>query len=142
MPLEFRHRRRIHFQDTDTAGIIHFSNYFRYMEETETEFLYAMAEQAGETDFEQWFLSPRVGVQAEFLAPVRFGDIVDVLLSVEHIGRSSIGFRFRFEKDGGVVARGSMRAVYVAKDGAGGMKSLPIPEKLRPLLEAYRAEDE
>ena len=139
MSQQFRHRRRIHFQDTDSAGIIHFSNYFRYMEETETEFLFALAKEAGETDFEEWFLSPRIGVQAEFIAPTRFGDVIDVLLAVEHIGRSSIGFQFRFEREGELVAKGAMRAVYVRKDGAGAMKSMPIPEKLRPLLEPYRA---
>ena len=139
MPQQFRHRRRVHFQDTDSAGIIHFSNYFRYMEETETEFLFAMAKQAGETDFEEWFLSPRVGVQAEFIAPTRFGDWLDVLLQVEHIGRASIGFVFRFERDGELVAKGSMRAVYVNKGSDGKMQSMPIPEKLRPLLDAYRA---
>jgi acyl-CoA thioester hydrolase len=138
MPEQFRYRRRIHFQDTDTAGIIHFSNYFRYMEETESEFLFALGEQAGETDFKEWFLSPRVGVQAEFIAPTRFGEVLDVLLSIEHIGRSSIGFHFRFERDGELVAKGSMRAVYVNKSEGGGYHSVPIPEKLRPLLEPYR----
>lgn len=130
----------MHFQDTDTAGIIHFSNYFRYMEETETEFLYALAKEAGETDFAPWFLSPRVGVKAEFIAPTHFGDVLDVLLQVEHTGRSSIGFVFRFERDGTLVATGSMRAVYVQKGADGKMQSMPIPEKLRPLLEAYKPE--
>lgn len=107
------------------------------MEETETEFLYALAKQSGEQDFEEWFLSPRVGVQAEFIAPTRFGDLLDVLLQVEHVGRASIGFVFRFERAGELVAKGSMRAVYVKKS-ADGMRSMPIPEKLRPLLEPYK----
>ncbi|MBI1353352.1 MAG: acyl-CoA thioesterase [Acidobacteria bacterium] len=134
---EFRHTRRVHFQDTDLAGIIHFSNYFRYMEETETEFLYALGAQSGEADFHEWFLSPRVGVQAEFLRPTRFGDKLDVMLSVEHMGRSSIGFRFRFLRGDELVARGSMRAVYVGHNENGGLRSTAIPDKLRPLLEPY-----
>ena len=141
MAQEFRHRRRVHFQDTDLAGIIHFSNYFRYMEETESEFLFALGAQSGETDFEAWFLSPRVGVQAEFLRPARFGDQLDVLLSVEHVGRSSIGFRFRFLRGDELVARGSMRAVYVGHSEDGGIRSTAIPDKLRPLLEPYLVQE-
>ncbi len=39
MSFDFRTKRRIEFAETDMAGIVHFSNYFRYMEETEHEFL-------------------------------------------------------------------------------------------------------
>jgi acyl-CoA thioesterase FadM len=36
MPYEFKHIRRVEFSDTDMAGIMHFSNFFRFMESTET----------------------------------------------------------------------------------------------------------
>ena len=39
MPYEFRCRQRVEFADTDMAGIVHFSNFFRYMERAEHEFL-------------------------------------------------------------------------------------------------------
>ena len=35
MPSEYRFRRRVQFYETDAAGIVHFSWYFRYMEEAE-----------------------------------------------------------------------------------------------------------
>ena len=35
----FRTTRRVEFGDTDMAGIVHFANFFRYMESAETEFL-------------------------------------------------------------------------------------------------------
>ena len=35
MSSEFRLKRRVHFYETDAAGIVHFSTYFRYMEEAE-----------------------------------------------------------------------------------------------------------
>ena len=37
----FRVTRRVEFGDTDMAGIVHFSNFFRYMESAETAFLRA-----------------------------------------------------------------------------------------------------
>src|SRR5260221_14772436 len=39
MPYEFKHTRRVEFSDTDMAGIMHFSNFFRFMEATETAFM-------------------------------------------------------------------------------------------------------
>ena len=41
MTAPFRVSRRVDFADTDMAGIIHFSNYFRYMEFAEVAFLRA-----------------------------------------------------------------------------------------------------
>ena len=35
MPSEFRLRRRVQFYETDAAGMVHFSWFFRYMEEAE-----------------------------------------------------------------------------------------------------------
>ena len=32
---QFRQTRRVQFAETDLAGIVHFSNFFRYMEEAE-----------------------------------------------------------------------------------------------------------
>ena len=41
MPAPFRTTRRVEFADTDMAGIVHFANFFRYMEAAEVEFLRA-----------------------------------------------------------------------------------------------------
>jgi acyl-CoA thioester hydrolase len=38
MPCEFRITRRVEFSETDMAGIVHFSNFFRYMETAEHAF--------------------------------------------------------------------------------------------------------
>ena len=38
MPSEFTVRRRVEFSETDMAGIVHYSNFFRYMETVEHAF--------------------------------------------------------------------------------------------------------
>lgn len=38
MPSEFEAIRRVEFSDTDLAGIMHYSNYFRFMETAEHAF--------------------------------------------------------------------------------------------------------
>ena len=43
MPSEYRLRRRVQFYETDMAGIVHFSWFFRYLEEAE----HAMWREAG-----------------------------------------------------------------------------------------------
>ena len=41
MPHEFTASRTVEFHETDMAGIVHFSNFFRYMETTEHDFFRA-----------------------------------------------------------------------------------------------------
>ena len=38
MPYEFKITRRVEFSDTDMEGIMHYSNYFRFMETAEHAF--------------------------------------------------------------------------------------------------------
>ena len=104
MAHEYHYRRRVHFQETDAGGLIHFSNYFRYMEEAETEFLYAVAEQVGVRAGDKFFAAPRVAASAEFIRPVRFGDMLDCHLRIAHKGRSSIRYEVSFKLEGEEVA--------------------------------------
>jgi acyl-CoA thioester hydrolase len=116
--------------------LIHFANYFRFMEEAETEFLYQLGDLAGVTPGDDFFVAPRVAVSAEFLKPVRFGDLLDITIRCEHKGRTSIGYAFSFELEGAEVARASLRVVCVAKGIDGEYRSAPIPEALDRVLQA------
>src|SRR6185503_13937724 len=70
LSFEFRLKRRVHFYETDAAGIVHFSTYFRYMEEAE----HALWRDAGLTIAQRssdigW---PRVNVSFEYFRPLVF----------------------------------------------------------------------
>jgi len=43
MAYEFKLVRRVEFNETDAAGIVHFSNFFRYMESVEHAFFRSLA---------------------------------------------------------------------------------------------------
>ena len=135
MAYEFHYQRRVHFQDTDAAGLIHFSNYFRYMEEAESEFLLQIAKNLGVGIEDELFITPRVNVGCEFFRPVGFADVLDCHLWIESIGRTSVGYVVSFRKDEEEVARGRVKFVCVAKDERGQYRSTPIPEKLASQIE-------
>ena len=39
MGFDFTHQRQVEFAETDMAGIVHFANFFRWMESAEHAFL-------------------------------------------------------------------------------------------------------
>src|SRR5262245_65558124 len=107
----FRTTRRIEFCDTDMAGIVHFANFFRFMESAEVEFLRARGLSV-KLDWEgQTIGFPRVSARCDYLKPARFEDVLDVLVTIDNIGRKSVTYAFEFQLRGEVIARGQVTSV-------------------------------
>lgn len=137
MPYEFKLTRRIEFAETDMAGIVHFSNFFRMMEMTEHAFFRSLgfsihAEVGGEII--GW---PRVSATCDYARPLRFEDEVEIRLMIAEIRQRSIRYQFTFTKSGesAEIARGSVVAVCATVDPVTRqLAPRAIPESLREQL--------
>ena len=139
MASEFRCTHRVQFADTDMAGIMHFGNFFRYMEQTEHAFLRSLGLSVHMQDSGGHISWPRVHAECDYKAPLRFEDEFEVRLTVREKREKALIFDFSFRNlDSGVeAARGSITAVCVSMDKAGGaMKAVPIPPAISDRLEA------
>ena len=135
MSAPFRVSRRVDFCDTDMAGIIHFSNFFRYMEFAEVAFLRARGLSVAMTRGEEHLGFPRVSATCDFLHPIRFEDVVEIAVRVERLGRKSVTYSFDFTHDGKAVAKGRISAVCCRMTpGIHALESIDIPEDIRARL--------
>jgi len=130
----FRITRRVEFGDTDMAGIAHFSNFFRYMEVAETDFLLARGLSVAWEAGGQRFGFPRVSVACDFKRPVRFRDLLEIAVTVEELGRKSVRYRFDFSHQGQEVAVGRITAVCCRTTPDHGIESIEIPAEVRQKL--------
>ncbi|MGI8601513.1 MAG: acyl-CoA thioesterase [Verrucomicrobiales bacterium] len=149
----FSYRRRILFHETDLAGIVHFSNFFKYMEEAEHAFVRSLGlsihppKELREPQRRGW---PRVSASCDFKAPLFFEEEIEVVLVVAEVGQRSIRYRFDFWKnpDAGasgriLAAAGDLVVVRVAADQTTGViEAVPIPPEFREKIEAARNVDE
>jgi len=139
MPYEFQLTRRVEFSDTDMAGIMHFSNFFRYMEATETAFLRSLGLSVVLSTCGLDVCLPRVHAVCDYQLPLRFEDEVRVHLLVEKKAMRTITYQFRFSKVNGPpaseVARGRLIAVCAARQADGSMKAVPLPKTLADQLQ-------
>ena len=82
--IPFNITRRVQFAETDMAGVLHFSNYYRWMEEIEHAFWrscgLSVIIDTGEISW------PRVKTGCEHYAPARFEDEVLLTLRVINVG--------------------------------------------------------
>ena len=96
MAHEFKLTRRVEFSDTDLAGIVHFSAFFRWMESTEHAFYRSLGFSAhGPQDGREigW---PRVHAECDYMAPLRFEDEVEIHLLVREKNKKSLKLEFNF----------------------------------------------
>jgi YbgC/YbaW family acyl-CoA thioester hydrolase len=119
-------RRRVQWMDTDAAGVWHHSTAVRWMEEVEAE----LHRELGIID-ETFGRTPRVHVEFDFGAPVRFDDEVDITLEVADIGSTSATYDFTVERAGERVVTG--KVVIVLIDDVAG-RARPWPDHLRSSL--------
>ncbi len=145
MAHEYRQVRLVEFADTDLAGIVHFANFFRYMEETEHGFLRSLGLSVHSREGSRVWGLPRVNAACTFTQPLRYQDEVEVHLQVREKKEKSLTYEFVFRKLGTdpppEVARGSLTVVSVGVDPeTGGMKAVPLPEGVARQVEVAPVE--
>lgn len=142
MVSRFEHRRYVAFAETDMAGIVHFSNYLRYVEEAEHA-LYrslGLSVHAADASGGDPILWPRVDVGCTWRSPLRFEDEIATELVVAHKGRSSLRYLYvvrRLAPGGVVVAARGHLVIVCAHGGPDGtpLGSRPIPPAFDDALE-------
>jgi YbgC/YbaW family acyl-CoA thioester hydrolase len=130
----FSTTRRVEFGDTDMAGIMHFANFFRFMEVAETEFLRARGLSVAWHDAGQRVGFPRVSASCDYVKPARFEDVLEIGVTLERIGSKSVTYRFDFTRGGEAIAVGRMSAVCCRSEN-GRIESVEIPPEVRAKLE-------
>ncbi|MDQ5980630.1 MAG: acyl-CoA thioester hydrolase [Verrucomicrobiota bacterium] len=128
--------RRVEFHETDAAGLMHFSNFYRWMEVCEHEWFRTLGLEImsdGTAGHRRGW--PRRDSSCTHLRPLRCGDLVRIRATLEEVSDSSLAYGFIFEKDRAgrwtEVARGRMTTVHVRQDRAGRMESEPMPPTVR-----------
>lgn len=144
MIYEHTSTRRIEFSETDMAGLVHFSNFFKYMETAERDFFEAAGVDLIRTMPGELVGWPRARAECKFSAPVRFGDTIDIHLAVKAVKDRSIELQFRIFRrntDGSRTqcGKGQLTTVLTELSPAGELRSVPLPAHVRERITAAPA---
>jgi len=130
----FSLKRRVQFSETDVAGIVHFSNFFRYFEDAE----HALWREAGLSIHPEgspvgW---PRVSASCAYHHALKFEQEFDVTVRIAEISTRTISYDGEITRNGEQIATGTWKIACVNKLPDGGMRSTQIPadvaERLKP----------
>jgi len=130
--------RRVEFCETDMAGIVHYSNFFRYMEVAEHEFFRSLGFSVVTRQVDPPLGWPRVHAECDYQQPLRFEDEVEIHMLVSEKKSKSLKYVFRFRKLNATppteVARGSLTVVCVTHQH-GKMSAATIPKIIADKIE-------
>jgi acyl-CoA thioester hydrolase len=126
--------RRVEFCDTDMAGMMHFSNFFRFMEYAEQEFRRVRGLSVNWVEGAGHYGFPRVSATCDYLKPARFEQVLEIAVTVDKIGGKSVTFGFEFRHAGTVIAKGQMTSVCCLVGAGGTIEAVQIPEAIRMKL--------
>jgi acyl-CoA thioester hydrolase len=130
----FRHRLRVRYNECDAQGAVFNSNYLVFFDVTITE-LWREAFGSYDKALDEHGLDLVVGeANVRYFSPARFDDELDIDLSVEKLGTTSLTTRYDVQRDGEMLAIGHLRHVFVDPE-QGGKKE--IPDAVRTILERY-----
>jgi YbgC/YbaW family acyl-CoA thioester hydrolase len=130
LPYEFKIIRRVEFSETDMAGIMHFSNFFRFMETAEHAFFRSLGHSVVLSRSGIKLCLPRVHASCDYKAPLFFEDEVQVHLLVEKKSSRSLAYQFRFSRvqQSLEIARGKLVVACAEKQNDGSLKAVALPD--------------
>ncbi len=135
--MAFRTSVRVRFGDEDHARIVYYPRFFHFFHMAFEDFF----DQQGHpyrTCLDAGVGWPSVHAEADYRQPVRFGDDLDIEVSVPRIGTRSATFRYVGTRRGDD-APAVVGTVVVACIDMQTMKAQPIPDAYRVLFERHRA---
>jgi acyl-CoA thioester hydrolase len=137
---------RVHWVDTDAAGIVWFGNFMRYFEVAEDEAFRALGRTRRDLLADHAIYMPRVDAAIRYRSPARAGDNLEVGAGVTAVNDRRLEWRFEIleEDSRRPVADGSYRvacvsnATFAPRDFPA--EILSLARQLEPLATRHRAQ--
>ncbi len=128
--------RPIKFEDVDAANIVFFARFLNYAHEAMERFFAPLEGGYAGLILERRIGLPAVRVEADYAAPVRYGQALRIETSIVRIGRRSATLRYRMHRVHDGVLSAELRHTVVTTDLVQ-LVSVPMPEDVRALLSAH-----
>jgi len=120
---------RVYYEDTDSQGVVYHTNYLKFCERARSDIFFRHNLPLHFED--QFFLVKKI--EAEFIKPAFFSDILEVRTSIKYIKKTSLCMVQSIYKDDEVIFEVDVLVVYVKSK-----KPYKIPQKFIDMLSLYK----
>jgi len=100
---------RVYYEDTDAAGVVYYAAYLRFMERARSDWLRARGLDVQTLASQEHLLFVVTSVHLNYLRPARLGDLLEVSVVPERIGRASLLVGQQVRRGEQVLCEGQIR---------------------------------
>ncbi|HEY0294238.1 MAG TPA: tol-pal system-associated acyl-CoA thioesterase [Bordetella sp.] len=129
---EFVFGIRVYYEDTDAGGVVFYANYLKFFERARTEWLrtlgFHQSDMAGR--LQRMFVV--AGLDMDYRKPARLDDLLTIRSRVTRLGRASIHFAQRAERQGELIASGNIQICCV---DTANLRPAELPADVRASLQ-------
>jgi acyl-CoA thioester hydrolase len=107
----------VYFEDTDTAGVVYYANYLKFMERARSDMIRAVGVDQGAMlhgDGSAYYV---VHVDIHYRRPARLGDDLQVISTVQQVRASSVHIHQRVMRGPELLADASVTAAFLDREG-------------------------
>uniref|UniRef100_UPI0040564E1E acyl-CoA thioesterase n=1 Tax=Acetatifactor sp. TaxID=1872090 RepID=UPI0040564E1E len=110
------YRHKVQYYETDKMGIVHHSNYIRWMEEARIDFLGQIGWEFKKLE-EMGIVSPVTAVDCKYKVSTYFADNIDITVVVEEFKGVKLKLRYEMRRGEELVCEGRSEHCFMNEEG-------------------------
>ena len=130
MPSEFIHKVKVYYEDTDSGGVVYYSNYLKFLERARTEMINSFGLSNKKLLEEHKTLVIVRSCNIDYLSPSKLEDKLQIYSSIESFNKASFVIIQNIKKDDNLIVKAKLKLVTVNQEG----KPTKIPSVLEKKL--------
>ena len=130
MSNEFIHEVKVYYEDTDSGGVVYYSNYLKFLERARTEMINSIGLSNKKLLEEHKTLIIVKSCNVEYLSPSKLEDRLQIYSSIESINKASFVMSQDIKKDDDLIVKAKIKLVTVNCEG----RPIKIPSVLENKL--------
>ena len=115
--LEHRFALTIYFEDTDTAGIVYYANYLKFMERARSDFLRCVGIDQRAAIEDETGVYAVADVAIRYRHPARLGDDLVIVSTVEQVRAASVLIHQEVRRGPETLTEAKITAAFLTLDG-------------------------
>jgi len=130
MSNEFIHEVKVYYEDTDSGGVVYYSNYLKFLERARTEMINSIGLSNKKLLEEHKTLIIVKSCNVEYLSPSKLEDRLQIYSSIESLNKASFVMSQDIKKDDDLIVKAKIKLVTVNNEG----RPIKIPSVLENKL--------
>ena len=130
MSKDFTHEIKVYYEDTDSGGVVYYSNYLKFLERARTELINTIGLSNKILLDEYKTLIIVKSCNIEYMKPAKLEDKLQIYSSIESFNKASFIMIQNIKKKDDLIIKAKLKLVTVNKEG----KPIKIPSVLEKHL--------